>query len=116
VFRTAVVSIVLAVTVGQTAPLACRALCGPHLASVTGCHHESTNSPAAVSAGDSCPSPVLTEQAAIREVVRRGPAAPDMQHAVPVPQCGGGHVSIDRGFGAGLPAREVRPPILTIRI
>lgn len=83
-FRVAVLSIVVALAVGQNAGLLCKVWCHPPEAVANGCyHHESTTS-SSVKSDDTCSNVVLGVTAFVREDVRGTASAPHAQQAVAV--------------------------------
>ena len=83
VLRAAAVSIVLTLAMGQHAALLCQAWCDPHAAAATACHHDGATSPS-LTGTDHCTDCTFGLAAFVREDARRGPSAPDAQHAVAV--------------------------------
>ena len=115
-FRAALFSIVLTLTVGQNAGLLCKVWC--HDATSAGCaHHDSTTSPS-VSADDSCSS-VVGAVAFVREDARRTAAGPDAQSALVVPRFRLAPSPTDQrsGFESGRRLLlEERPLVIALRI
>ena len=80
-FRAAVFSFMLTLTVGQNAALFCRAWCDPQVAA-SGCHHGSPASPTSVAVDDDgCDHEVPDVGAFLREEVRPGAFPPPADHA-----------------------------------
>jgi hypothetical protein len=116
VFRTALLSIVLTLAVGQNASLLCKAWCPD--ATSAGCRHqESTTSPS-VSADDNCGDTFVGPVALVREDARRT-AAPDAQNALVVQrfQLAPSPADLRPGFESGQRRPlEARPLVITLRI
>jgi hypothetical protein len=110
-------SLMLAATMGRTVAPACRPIVEPHVHGVTDCHHPGREWSALLKAVDDRRDLMLSIQPVLREVVRRGPGAPDITHAY-VPRSGVGHIPTDR-FSGGPPQVTplgVRPPNPMLRI
>jgi len=85
VFRAAVVSIVLTLAAGQNAALLCSVGCHPpEAASGVREHQHQATSPGMIG-NDSCVRLVAEAAAFVREDVRPGASAPNVQHGVVVP-------------------------------
>ena len=115
-FRAALFSIVLTLSVGQNASLLCQVWC-PDTTSA-GCPHQDSTSPS-LSAYDNCRTDVGGSVAFVREDARRTAAAPDAQNALAVPRFLLARSHIDLGFGceSGLPLLlEERPLVIALRI
>jgi len=81
VFRSALLSVVLTLAIGQNAGLLCKVWC--HEATSTACPHHESTSPS-VRADDTCTDVVAGEVAFVREDSRRMAAALDVQNALVV--------------------------------
>jgi hypothetical protein len=123
VFRAALFSIVLTLTVGQNAGLLCKVWC--HDATSAGCPHQdsttfldSATSPS-VSADDNCGNTFVGPIAFVREDARRTAAAPDAQTALVVQrfQLAPPPTDLRPGFESGQQRPlEERPLVITLRI
>ena len=83
-FRVAVLSIVVALAVGQNARLLCTVWCDPTEAAAAGFHHHDSSNSSSVKSADTCSNVVLSVTAFVREDVRRAVSAPDAHQAVAV--------------------------------
>ena len=119
VFRTAVLSIVLTLAVGQNAALLCGTWCNRHAATATACHHQDPVTFRKVAAGDNCWHQVLNTPAVLQENVRRDASLPDADYAIPVPSYRLAHSTTDARPGQE-PGREwsldTRPLSTALRI
>jgi len=119
VFRAAVVFIVLTVAAGQNAALLCSVWCHPPEAATGVCGHLGQITSPSMTGNDSCNQLVAGVTAFVREDVRRGASAPDMQHGVVVPwfECAPppAHSTSGRRLGQQTPL-QVSPLILVLRI
>lgn len=84
-FRVAVLSIVVALAVGQNAGLLCKVWCHPPEAVANGCHHHDSTTSSSVKGDDTCSNVALGVTAFVREDVRGTASAPHAQQAVAVP-------------------------------
>ena len=115
-FRAALFSIVLTLTVGQNAGLLCKVWC--HDATSVGCAHQDSTTSPSVSADDGCRSTVLGAVAFVREDARRTAAAP-AQNALVVQrfQLAPPPTDLRPGFEPGQQRPlEERPLVITLRI
>jgi hypothetical protein len=87
VFRAAVVSIVLTLTLGQNASVLCRIWCHPAAdAASASCEHQNVGTSPGVTGSDRCTQSSAGATAFIREDLRRGGSATDADHSVVVAQ------------------------------
>ena len=122
-FRAALFSIVLTLTVGQNAGLLCKVWC--HNATSAGCPHQDSTTfldPATfprVSADDNCGNTIVGPIAFVREDARRTAAAPDGHDALVVPRfrLAPSPSDLRSSFESGQrrPLEE-RPLVITLRI
>jgi hypothetical protein len=117
VFRAALFSIVLTLSVGQNASLLCKAWCPD--TTLAGCPHQDSTTSPSLSAYDNCRTDVGATDAIVREDARRTAAAPGAQNALAVPQfrLALSHRNLDSGFASGrrLPPEE-QPLVIALRI
>ena len=95
-FRTAVLSIVLTLAVGQNAALLCSTWCDAHAQAARACHHKDPTPAGSVSAGDDCCNVVLgtSTTAFLREDVQLGSSSADPDDAIPVTRYQPAHSTI----------------------
>jgi hypothetical protein len=111
------VIIVFFLSVGPHVGLLCRALCDPHAAAATGCHHDQAAALLTIADESQC-SDVLTEVAAVvRDDGRRVSAVPVQLAAVAlfdltVPATG----ALPRGRHGVAPRSDSRPLVTALRI
>lgn len=120
VFRAAVVSIVLTVTLGQNALLLCRIWCHPAAdAASASCEHENVSTSPGVTGSDRCAQPSAGATALVREDLRRGGSATDADHSVVAAQFRLAPPPTPSASGHG-PGRhafpDTRPLVLALRI
>ena len=97
VFRAALLSIVLSLSVGQNIALLCRAWCSnARVAAASGCHHEEAPITQSV-AGDKDCDAVVAASAILREDVRRDVSSPGANHTIRVPRYQLAQLTIDTG-------------------
>jgi hypothetical protein len=119
VFRAAVVSIVLTLAVGQNAALLCSVWCHPPEAATGVREHQHQATSPNMTGNDSCARLVAEAMAFVREDVRRGVSAPNVQHGVVVPWCEFAPTPAHPTFGSRLgqeAALQASPLILALRI
>ena len=117
-FRAAVLSIVLALAVGPHGSL-CAVWCHPETATTGACEHQDPTSSPRVSGDDSCSDIAAGLTAFVREDVRRGVSASDVQHAVVVPPFQSVPPSTPSALGrepGQPPFLKARPLVLALRI
>ena len=85
VFRAVVVSIVLTLAAGQNAALLCSVWCHPPESAAGAREHQHQATSPGMTGNDSCTRLVAGATAFVREDVRRGASAPNVQHGVVVP-------------------------------
>jgi hypothetical protein len=87
VFRVVLLSTALLLTAGQHVSLLCQVWCDPEAAAASGCHDRGnvTDAPRLTSL-DSCDDGVASIAAFIREDLRLGASAPQVDHTIPVPR------------------------------
>lgn len=98
-FRTALLSIVFALAVGQNVTLLCKTWCSAHAAAASGRHHEDSSTGLSVASDDSCDKVVAGATAILREDVWRGVSSPDANRAIPVPRYQLARLTIDACLG-----------------
>ena len=81
----AVLSIVVALAVGQNAGLLCKVWCHPPEAVANGCRHQESTTSSSVKGDDTCSNVALGVTAFVREDVRGTASALGAQQAVAVP-------------------------------
>ena len=116
-FRAALFSIVLTLTVGQNASLLCEVWC--HDATSAGCPHQEPTTSLSVGADDSCTDEVVVAAAFVGEDARRTDPGPDARNALVVPRFRFAAPPTDSGSGyeAGpLPLLDARPLPIALRI
>jgi hypothetical protein len=86
VFRAVVLSIVLALAVGQYTALLCAVSCHPNEGAAPECQHHDAAAAPRLTAAHGCGSAVVGMTALRREDARRGAPRPDPQRALVVPQ------------------------------
>ena len=120
-FRTAVLWIVVTLTVGQNAALLCSTWCEAHAPAASACHHSDPAPSTGVSAGDDCCKAVLSTSTTmfLREDVRRGVSPAVSVYAIPVVRSQPAHSTIDARPGQS-PGRdwslEKRPRPTALRL
>ena len=118
-FGAAVVSIVLTLAVGQNAALLCSVWCHPPEAAIGVREHQHQATTPGITRNDSCARLVAEATAFVREDVRRGVSAPDVQHGVVVPWFEFAPPPAHPTFGSRLgqeTAHQGSPRILALRI
>jgi len=119
VFRAAVVSIVLTLAVGQNTGLLCSVWCHPPEAATGACEYQHHATSPSVTGDDSCPQLRAGATTFVREDLRRGASAPDVQHNVVVRGFDFAPPPMHPTFGRRL-AHQTRPQasplILALRI
>ena len=118
-FRVAVLSIVVALAVGENARLLCTVWCDPTEAAAAGFHHHDSTNSSSVKGADPCSNAVLSVTAFVREDMRRAVSAPDAQQAVAVPRYQFSPSTAEtraRGDSARKRSLENRPLETTLRI
>jgi hypothetical protein len=116
-FRLALLSVVVALAVGQNADLLCNLWCHPTEAA--GCHHRDSATPSGVKGDDTCSNDVLSVTTFIGEDVRRAAPGPDAQQAAPVPRYQFSPSTTEtraRGDSARERSLDKRPLTTTLRI
>ena len=83
-FRTALLSIVFSLAVGQNVALLCRAWCDAHLAAASECHHESSPQTPSVAGSENCDNVVGDATAVLREDALRDVSSRAASQAIPV--------------------------------
>jgi hypothetical protein len=120
VFRAAVVSIVLTLTLGQNASLLCRTWCHPAAeAASASCEHQNLSTSPGVTGSDRCTQSSTGATAFVRESLRRGGSATDADPSVGVAQFRLAPPPTPSASGQG-PGRhaftDARPVVLALRI
>jgi hypothetical protein len=118
VFRAFVLSIVLALAVGQNASLLCAVWCHPQVGPTGTCAHQEPNTSPSWTGNDDCPEVAAPARAFVRENVRREGSAPDALFAVVVPLfqfAPPSHSAFGRKPDHG-PPFDTRPLVLALRI
>ena len=80
--RAAIVSFVLTLAAGPSAPLFCEVWCNSQEAASAGCQHEDGTGTPGITGNDDCDGVPAGVIGFVREDVRRAAAAPDDQHTV----------------------------------
>ena len=117
VFRAALFSIVLTLSVGQNASLLCEVWC--HDATSAQCPHQDPTTSLSVGAGDSCTKLVVVAAVFVGEDARRTDPGPDAKNALVVPGFRFAAQPTDSGSGyeAGrLRLLKTRPRLIPLRI
>jgi hypothetical protein len=83
VFRTALLSIVFSLAVGQNVALLCSTWCD---AAASESHHKHSSTTPSVAGDESCANMVMAATAVVREDLRLGVSSPDANQAIPVPR------------------------------
>jgi len=83
VFRTALLSIVFSLTVGQNVALLCRTWCDARSVAASECHHESSFATRIVASGENCDTVDIAATAILGEDVRRDISSRDANQAIP---------------------------------
>lgn len=84
-FRASVLSIVLALAVGQNASLLCAVWCSPRVDPTRACDHQNPLTSPSLSSADSCSDVAVGGIPFIRDDVRSATSDPDVQHTVDLP-------------------------------
>ena len=83
-FRATLLSIVLVLAAGPSASVLCKALCDPHVAAASGCHHQDDGNATQASGDASCQDAAPGATALLREDVRRSVSAEGIGAARPI--------------------------------
>jgi hypothetical protein len=116
-FRAAVLSIVLTLTIGPNTTLLCSVWCHPMEARASACQHQDTTVPPRVTGGDSCCAVPASTTAFVREEAKREPLTVGDHQAVPTTKTQLLPPPIGRGLTYdGSAARVLRTPPLLIAL
>lgn len=117
-FRTALLSIVFSLAVGQNVALLCSTWCGEHT-TASGCHHKHSSTTPSMAGDESCGSMVVAVTAVVREDLRRGAPSPDANQAIPAQRYQVAQLTIDARPGQepwSASSLEKRPLSTALRI